>query len=284
VEVGGDTRVRPLKNPSGLFEGLNMQLGKDIAAIVTGGASGLGAGTAKALAAHGVKVALFDLNVDKGHALAKEIGGAFFSCDVTNETSVDAALAAARAAIGPERILVNCAGIAVGQRITRKNKDSGAIAPHELALFSKVIQINLIGTFQMLAKCAAGMQTLPPLNPDGERGVMINTASIAATDGQIGQVAYSASKGGVLGMTLPVARDLAQFGIRVCTIMPGLFQTPMFDTLPPEAQQALGAATPFPSRLGRPDEYAALACHICENSMLNGEAIRLDGAIRLAPR
>jgi NAD(P)-dependent dehydrogenase (short-subunit alcohol dehydrogenase family) len=261
-----------------------MQLGRDITAIVTGGASGLGAGTAKALAARGVKVALFDLNADKGRALANEIGGAFFSCDVTSEASVDAAIAASRAALGPERILVNCAGIAIGQRLTRKNKDTGAVLPHDFGTFAKVIQINLIGTFQMLAKCAALMQTLPPIGPDGERGVMINTASVAATDGQIGQVAYSASKGGVLGMTLPVARDLAQHGIRVCTIMPGLFQTPMFDTLPPDAQQALGAATPFPSRLGRPEEYAALACHICENSMLNGEAIRLDGAIRLSPR
>ena len=261
-----------------------MQIDKTIAAIVTGGASGLGAGTARALAARGAKVALFDLNADKGHALAKEIGGAFFNCDVTSEASIDAALLAARSANGPERILVNCAGIAIGQRLTRKNKDTGAIVPHDLATFAKVIQINLIGTFLMLAKSAAMMQTLAPMGADGERGVMINTASVAATDGQIGQVAYAASKGGVLGMTLPIARDLAQYGIRVCTIMPGLFQTPMFDSLPPEAQQALGAATPFPSRLGRADEYAALACHICENSMLNGEAIRLDGAIRLAPR
>ena len=261
-----------------------MQIDKTVAAVVTGGASGLGAGTAKALAARGAKVALFDLNADKGRALAKEIGGMFFNCDVTSEASIDAALSAARTANGPERILVNCAGIAIGQRLTRKNKDTGAIVPHDLATFAKVIQINLIGTFLMLAKSAAMMQTLAPVGSDGERGVMINTASVAATDGQIGQVAYAASKGGVLGLTLPIARDLAQYGIRVCTIMPGLFQTPMFDSLPPEAQQALGAATPFPSRLGRADEYAALACHICENSMLNGEAIRLDGAIRLAPR
>jgi NAD(P)-dependent dehydrogenase (short-subunit alcohol dehydrogenase family) len=261
-----------------------MRLGHDYAAIVTGGASGLGAATAQALAAHGVRVAVFDLNADKGQALAREIGGAFFSCDVTNESSVDAALAGARAAHGAERILVNCAGIATGQRITRKNKDTGQVVPHELAAFIKVIQINLIGTFHLLSKCAASMQILPPIGPDGERGVMINTASIAATDGQIGQAAYAASKGGVLGMTLPIARDLAQYGIRVCTIMPGLFHTPMFDGLPLEAQQALAASIPFPSRLGKPEEYASLACHICENGMLNGEAIRLDGAIRLAPR
>jgi NAD(P)-dependent dehydrogenase (short-subunit alcohol dehydrogenase family) len=261
-----------------------MRLGNDIAAIVTGGASGLGAATAKALAAHGVKVALFDLNAEKGNALAREIGGAFFACDITQEASVDAALTAARAAHGTERILVNCAGIATGQRITRKNKETGQIVAHDLASFIKVVQINLIGTFHMLSKCAASMQTLPPMGPDGERGVMINTASVAATDGQIGQAAYSASKGGVLGMTLPIARDLAQYGIRVCTIMPGLFQTPMFDGLPIEAQQALAASVPFPSRLGKPEEYASLACHICENRMLNGEAIRLDGAIRLGPR
>lgn len=261
-----------------------MKLGKDIAAIVTGGASGLGGATAKALAAQGVKVAIFDLNEATGQKHAAEIGAKYYKCDVTNEASVDAALAAARKDNGAERILVNCAGIAIAKRITRKNKDTGAIEPHDLASFAKVIQINLIGTFMMIAKCAASMQTQSPLTADGERGVVINTASVAATDGQIGQVAYSASKGGVLGMTLPIARDLAQSGIRVCTIMPGLFLTPMFDTLPDEAKQSLAASVPFPSRLGNPAEYAALACHICENGMLNGEAIRLDGAIRLAPR
>ena len=251
--------------------------------IVTGGASGLGEGTVRMLAKEGGKVVVADVQADKGQALAKEIGGAFVKCDVTQEADAQAVVAQA-VSMGKLIGLVNCAGIAIGQRLTRKNKDTGAIVPHDLATFAKVIQINLIGTFLMLAKSAAMMQTLAPVGSDGERGVMINTASVAATDGQIGQVAYAASKGGVLGMTLPIARDLAQYGIRVCTIMPGLFQTPMFDSLPPEAQQALGAATPFPSRLGRADEYAALACHICENSMLNGEAIRLDGAIRLAPR
>jgi NAD(P)-dependent dehydrogenase (short-subunit alcohol dehydrogenase family) len=261
-----------------------MQLGNDITAIVTGGASGLGGATAKALASHGVKVAIFDLNESVGRKHASDIGAKYYKCDVTNEASVDAAFTAARNDNGVERILVNCAGIAMAKRITRKNKDTGAIEPHDLASFTKTIQVNLIGTFMMIAKAAVGMQTLAPLNADGERGVIINTASVAATDGQIGQVAYSASKGGVLGMTLPIARDLAQTGIRVCTIMPGLFLTPMFDTLPDDAKQSLAASVPFPSRLGHPSEYASLACHICENGMLNGEAIRLDGAIRLAPR
>ena len=261
-----------------------MLLGKDITAVITGGASGLGGATAKALASKGVKVALLDLNEKVGAAHAAEIGGLYFKCDVTNEASVDAALAASRKALGPERILVNCAGIGIARRITKKNKDTGAIEPHDLATFTKVIQVNLIGTFLMMAKSAASMQTLAPLNSDGERGAMICTASVAATDGQIGQVAYSASKGGVLGMTLPVARDLAQSGIRVCTIMPGLFLTPMFDGLAPDARRSLEQSVPFPSRLGSPTEYAALATHICENIMLNGESIRLDGALRMAPR
>jgi NAD(P)-dependent dehydrogenase (short-subunit alcohol dehydrogenase family) len=261
-----------------------MQLGKDISAIVTGGASGLGGATAEALAARGAKVAIFDLNEAAGMAHAAKIGGKFYKCDVSSEASVEAALAAARADHGIERVLVNCAGIGVAKRTTRKDKDSGKVEPHDMATFSKVIQINLIGTFQMISKCAAAMQTLKPVTADGERGVIINTASVAATDGQIGQAAYSASKGGVLGMTLPIARDLSQVGIRVCTIMPGLFETPMMAGLPDEAKRSLEASVPFPARLGKPAEYASLACHICENGMLNGEAIRLDGAIRMAPR
>jgi NAD(P)-dependent dehydrogenase (short-subunit alcohol dehydrogenase family) len=261
-----------------------MQLGPNITAVVTGGASGLGGATAKALAEKGVKVAIFDLNEKLGEAHAKAIGGAFFQCDVTSEASVDAALAASRAALGAERVLVNCAGIGIAKRISRKNRDTGAIEPHDLATFTKVIQVNLIGTFLMIAKSAAQMQTLAPINDDNERGVIICTSSVAAEDGQIGQVAYSASKGGVLAMTLPVARDLAQSGVRVATIMPGLFHTPMFDGLPDEARTALAASVPFPSRLGKPAEYAALATHICENIMLNGVGIRLDGAVRLAPR
>jgi NAD(P)-dependent dehydrogenase (short-subunit alcohol dehydrogenase family) len=261
-----------------------MQLGPSISAVVTGSASGLGAATARALAAKGVKVAVFDLNEALGRQVAAEIGGTFVRCDVTSEQSVDAALAAARSAHGQERILVNCAGIAVGQRITRKAKDTGKIEPHDLATFAKVLQVNLVGTFLMISRCAAGMVTTSPLEPDGERGIMISTASVAAEDGQIGQVAYAASKGGVAAMTLPIARDLSRDGVRVCAILPGLFHTPMFDGLPEDARNALAATVPFPARLGNPHEYGALAVHICENIMLNGATIRLDGAIRLAPR
>lgn len=261
-----------------------MNLGKDVSAIVTGGASGLGAATARALAARGVRVGIFDLNEAQGTAVAKDIGGTFAKCDVTNEASVDAALALVRKAHGQERIVVNCAGIAIGKRTARKVKETGAIEAHDVASFAKVIGINLIGTFTMIAKGAAGMMSLSPLAPDGERGVIISTASVAAEDGQMGQVAYAASKGGVLAMTLPVARDLARDGIRCCTIMPGLFHTPMFDGLPEDARKSLAATVPFPSRLGNPSEYGALAVHIAENVMLNGVSIRLDGAIRLAPK
>jgi NAD(P)-dependent dehydrogenase (short-subunit alcohol dehydrogenase family) len=261
-----------------------MQLGKDIAAVVTGGASGLGAATAKALAGKGVKVAILDLNAELGEKLAKEIGGTFAKCDVTSEPSVDAALAAARKAHGQERILVNCAGIGVAKRITRRVKETNAIEPHDLATFTKVIQVNLIGTFLMISKSVAGMQATEPVGDDHERGVVICTSSVAAQDGQIGQVAYAASKGGVYSMTLPIARDLSRDGIRVMTILPGLFLTPMFDSLSDEAKKSLAASVPFPSRLGNPKEYAALAVHICENAMLNGECIRLDGALRMAPK
>jgi NAD(P)-dependent dehydrogenase (short-subunit alcohol dehydrogenase family) len=261
-----------------------MQLDKTIPAVITGGASGLGAATARALAAKGVKVAILDLNAEAGEKIAGELGGVFAACDVTQETSVNSALAAARAAHGQERILVNCAGIGIAKRISRRVKETNAIEPHDLASFSKVIQVNLIGTFLMMSKAAVGMQASDAVNADGERGVMILTSSVAAQDGQIGQVAYSASKGGVAAMTLPVARDLARDGIRVVTIMPGLFLTPMFAGLSAEAQQSLAASVPFPSRLGKPSEYAALAVQICENPMLNGECIRLDGSLRMAPR
>jgi NAD(P)-dependent dehydrogenase (short-subunit alcohol dehydrogenase family) len=197
---------------------------------------------------------------------------------------VDAALAKARAAHGVERVLVNCAGIGPARRTVSKKRDTGELLAHELGLFQKTIAVNLVGTFLMIAKSAVAMAGNSTVDADGQRGVIISTASVAAEDGQIGQVAYAASKGGVLGMTLPVARDMAQYGVRVMTIMPGLFYTPMFDTLPPAAQDALGQMTPFPSRLGRPDEYAALVRTICENDMLNGTAIRLDGAIRLPPK
>lgn len=261
-----------------------MEIGKTTPAIVTGGASGLGAATARRLAQSGVPVAVFDLNAERGEAVAAEIGGMFHMCDVTDEAQVDAAIAAAREKHGPERILINCAGIAVGKRLVRKDRETGAVSAHDVATFSRTVAINLIGTFTMIAKSAAAMTALDPLNSDNERGVIVCTSSVAAEDGQIGQAAYAASKGGVKAMTLPVARDLAKDGIRVCTILPGLFETPMFDGLPDEAKQSLAATVPFPSRLGKPEEYAALALHICQNTMLNGESIRLDGAIRLAPR
>lgn len=261
-----------------------MQLDKSISAIVTGGASGLGAATARALAGEGVRVTVFDVDVANGTKIAGEIGGHFAKCDVTDEASIDAALASARAAHGQERILVNCAGIAAGKRTARRVKETGGIEAHDIASFRRVMEVNLIGTFSMITKCAAGMMTLDALKPDGERGVIISTASVAAEDGQIGQVAYAASKGGVQSMTLPIARDLSRDGIRVATILPGLFRTPMFDGLPEETAQALAAQVPFPSRLGHPAEYGQLAVSICENTMLNGVSIRLDGAIRLAPK
>ena len=261
-----------------------MQLGKDIAAVVTGGGSGLGAATARALAAKGVRVGLIDLNEAAGAKVAAEIGGAFARGDVTSEASVESALAVLRGAHGRERILVNCAGIALGMRTARRVRETGGVEPHDIASFRKVIEVNLIGTFLMITRSAAGMMTLDPLGPDGERGVIVTTASVAAEDGQIGQVAYAASKGGVAAMTLPIARDLSRDGIRIVSILPGLFLTPMFDTIPPEGQKALAASVPFPARLGSPSEYAALATHICENVMLNGGTIRLDGALRMAPR
>ncbi len=261
-----------------------MKLDSTLAAIVTGGASGLGEASARMLAAAGAKVALLDMNDARGAALAKELGGIFCHCDVSDEASVDAALAKARAAHGTERILVNCAGIAPGRRVVSKNRETGAFVAHDMATFAKTIGVNLIGTFQMIAKSSVAMAQTAPVTADGGRGVIICTASVAAEDGQIGQAAYSASKGGVVGMTLPIARDLAQHGIRVMTIMPGLFMTPMFASVPDDFRKALETSVPFPSRLGQPQEYAALVKAIIENDMLNGTAIRLDGAVRLAPK
>jgi NAD(P)-dependent dehydrogenase (short-subunit alcohol dehydrogenase family) len=261
-----------------------MKIDQDTAAIVTGGASGLGEATARLLSASGAKVALLDMNAERGAALAAELGCVFCRTDVTDEASVDAALAEARAANGQERIAVNCAGIAIGAKTASRKRDSGEVVHHAIDDFIRVIRVNLIGTFQVMAKSAAGMLSLDPVTPDGGRGVIVNTSSVAGVEGQIGQVAYSASKAGVAGMTLPVARDLSRDGVRVCAIMPGLFHTPMFDTLPQEAQDALGASVPFPSRLGKPDEFAQLVGHIVANDMLNGETIRLDGAVRLAPK
>ncbi|MFN0265044.1 SDR family NAD(P)-dependent oxidoreductase [Tepidamorphus sp. 3E244] len=261
-----------------------MKLGSDIAAVVTGGASGLGEASARGLAEAGVKVALLDLNAERGEQLAKELGGVFARCDVTNEGSVRAALETARAAHGQERICVNCAGIVAGQKTVSRDRKTGEISAHDLAMFANVVSVNLVGSFRVSALSAAGMASLDPVTDDGGRGVVVMTSSIAAEDGQMGQAAYSASKGGVAGMTLPMARDLSREGIRVVSIMPGLFHTPMFDSLSDEVRESLAAGVPFPQRLGSPGEYAALVRHICENDMLNGTAIRLDGALRLAPR
>ena len=260
-----------------------MKLDGDVSAVVTGAASGLGAATARTLAATGVKVGLFDLDEAGGQAVAGETGGLFCRCDVTSDESIRAALDQARAKHGQERVLVNCAGVAHGAKTVRRDRENGAIVPHDLDVFANVIAVNLVGTFNMIALSTAGMLTLDPITKDGGRGVVINTSSIAAQDGQMGQVAYAASKGGVSAMTLPIARDLAREGIRVATILPGLFNTPMVAALPENIRAALGASVPFPSRMGDPSEYAALAKHICENDMLNGECIRLDGAIRMSP-
>jgi NAD(P)-dependent dehydrogenase (short-subunit alcohol dehydrogenase family) len=246
-------------------------------AIVTGGGSGLGEATARALAARGAKVAVLDLGLDRAAKVAEEIGGVAVHCDVSSADGAEAALAEAAGKLGPARILVNCAGIAIGLKTVGKE------GPHPLDQFRKVLEVNLVGSFNMIRLFADQAAKLDPLQ-GGERGVIVNTASVAAFDGQIGQAAYSASKGGVVGMTLPIARDLARSGIRVVTIAPGIFKTPMMAAMPQEVQDSLGAAVPFPPRLGDPSEYAALALHIVDNQMLNGETIRLDGAIRMAPK
>jgi NAD(P)-dependent dehydrogenase (short-subunit alcohol dehydrogenase family) len=247
------------------------------AAIVTGGGSGLGKATAEAFAAKGARVAVLDRNAEAAESVAKAIGGLALAGDVADSASAEAALARAAAAHGPARILVNCAGIGVAKRVV------GRDGPQPLGDFETVIRVNLIGTFNMIRLFAAAASRLEPLE-DGERGIVVNTASVAAYEGQIGQAAYSASKGGVVAMTLPIARELAQFGVRVNSIAPGLFLTPMLLGLPQEAQDSLGRSVPYPARLGDPAEYAALAAFIVENPYLNGETIRIDGALRLPPR
>jgi NAD(P)-dependent dehydrogenase (short-subunit alcohol dehydrogenase family) len=250
------------------------------AALVTGGGSGLGEATARELVRRGARVALVDLPRSNGAPLANELGAAarFCAADVTSEEQLQAAVGAAAEALGGIQILVCCAGIGPPARTVEKDGK-----PHDLAMFRRVVEVNLIGTFNAIRLAASRMLANEP-NPDGERGVIVNTASVAAFEGQIGQAAYSASKGGIVGMTLPIARDLSRHGIRCCTIAPGLFDTPLLRGLPEEARRSLGASIPFPSRLGHPSEYASLACQIVENPMLNGETIRLDGAIRMAPR
>lgn len=248
------------------------------AALVTGGASGLGEATARELARLGAKVAVLDVNMELARKVAEDIGGIACECDITNAQSAAAAIEKAAAAHGPARILMNIAGIGTAKRVVQKD---GSPAP--LEDFARVVNINLIGTYNMSRLFAAACARLPALE-DNERGVMMFTASVAAFDGQVGQQAYSASKGGLVGMTLPMARDLAQHGIRVCTVAPGLFATPLMQQLPEPVQQSLAASIPFPSRLGKPEEFAQLACHIVTNTHLNGEVIRLDGALRMAPR
>lgn len=261
-----------------------MEITSSTAAIVTGGASGLGEACSRLLTQKGARVAIFDLNEDKGNALADEIGATFVKVNVADEQSVTEGIATARKANGIERILINCAGIGIAEKTAKIDRNTGEPVPHNMDAFTRTISINLVGSFQMASKCAAGMMKLDPHNEDGGRGVIINTASIAAIEGQIGQAAYSASKGGIVGMTLPIARDLAQVGIRCCSILPGLFETPLLASLPEEARQSLAAGIPHPARLGNPVEFAELAAQIIANEMLNGECIRLDGALRMAPR
>ncbi len=246
-------------------------------AIVTGGASGLGAGTARALAAAGAKVAIFDMNMDGANQVASEIGGVAIECDVSDAGSAEAAVAAARDAHGAAAICVNCAGIGTAHRIV------GRDGPIDLEDYARVIRVNLIGTFNVLRLAAADMAGREP-NADGERGIIVNTASVAAYEGQIGQAAYSSSKGGIVGLTLPAAREFARSGIRVLAIAPGLFATPMLRGLPQDVQDNLAATLPFPSRFGTPEEYAKLVLHMVDNPILNGEVVRLDSGIRLAPR
>jgi len=260
-----------------------MELNESVVAVITGGASGLGAATARQLAAKGVKVALFDMNAEKGESLASELGGIFCKVDVTSEEQVDAAFAKSREALGQERILINCAGTGNAVKTASRDKATGEPKHFPLDAFERIIQINLIGTFRCIAKSAKGMLNLEPL-ADGERGAIVNTASVAAQDGQMGQASYSASKAGVVGMTLPIARDLANEGIRVNTILPGIFDTPLLQGAPENVRAALGASVPFPRRLGSPDEFAALAELMVTNGYFNGESVRLDGAIRMAPR
>jgi NAD(P)-dependent dehydrogenase (short-subunit alcohol dehydrogenase family) len=248
---------------------------KNCSAIITGGASGMGSATAKMLCNAGAKVALFDINLEAAESIAKEIGAKAIACDVTNEKSVEEAIKQVNLSQGPARICINCAGIVKGKRMVGQQ---GAMPLDE---FRQVIEINLIGTFNVMRLAAASMMTLNPMGESDERGIIINTASVAAFEGQIGQTAYSASKGGIVSLTLPAARELAQFGIRVMTIAPGLVDTPMFQKIPLEARTALANGVPFPKRLANPSEYAKLAVHIIENEMLNGEVIRLDGALRM---
>jgi NAD(P)-dependent dehydrogenase (short-subunit alcohol dehydrogenase family) len=260
-----------------------MKLDNSIAAVVTGGASGLGEATARRLASHGVRVALFDLNDERGEAIARELGGVFCKVNITSSEEVDAAFAKARTANGQERILVNCAGVGGGAKTVSRDKQTGEIKEYPLENFERIIQVNLIGTFRCITKSAAGMLALGVLE-DGERGAIVNTASVAAEEGQIGQVAYTASKAGIVGMTLTIARDLSTEAIRINTILPGIFDTPLLGRAAEHVKAGLSASVPFPKRLGMPEEFAQLAETMITCGYFNGEDVRLDGAIRMAPR
>lgn len=256
-----------------------MRISPELAAVVSGGASGLGAAVARMLRANGARVAILDIDEGNGRSVAAETGAGFFRTDVSEPASVSRSIEEASQSLGPVRICVCCAGIAPGERTVDREGN-----PHRPEIFERTLSINLTGTFNVATRAAAVMNGLEPLADDGERGVIVNTASVAAFEGQIGQIAYAASKGGVAAMTLPMARDLAKSGIRVMAIAPGLFRTPMVEGLPEDVQRSLGQQVPFPPRLGSPEEFAALVRHIVENPMLNGSVIRLDGAIRMGPR
>jgi NAD(P)-dependent dehydrogenase (short-subunit alcohol dehydrogenase family) len=252
-----------------------------VSAVVTGGASGLGEASVRALAAQGVKVAIFDLNREQGEAVAADVGGTFCAVDITSDASVDAGFAQARAAHGQERILIGCAGRGNTFKTAQRDRETGAISHFPIDQFEKIVLLNVVGTFRMIAKSAAGMMTLDPLNADGERGAIVSTSSVAAVDGQAGQAAYASSKAGIVGLTLPIARDLRREGIRINTILPGIMDTPLFATAKPEVRKQLGDSVPFPRRLGHADEFASLVVEMCRNGYFNGEHVRLDGAIRM---
>jgi len=261
-----------------------MKLSSDITAVVTGGASGLGEATARAFAAKGVKVGIFDMNEDRGKTVAKEIGGIFAHVNVSDEASVDAGFETVRAANGTERLLINCAGIGLGMKTVSRKRDTGAILAHDVAAYKRVLDINLFGSFLCASKSAAAMMALEPLAPDGERGLIVNTASVAAQDGQIGQLAYAASKGGILSMALPMARDLAREGIRVNTILPGFYETPIYEQMKPEVKESLRAHVQFPNRFGQPSEFGEVAVFMAEHAYINAEYIRTDAGARMPPR
>ena len=261
-----------------------MKLSNQISAVVTGGASGLGEATARAFAAKGVKVSIFDMNEARGQQVASDIGGIFAKVNVADEASVDAGFEVVRAKHGTERLLINCAGIGLGMKTAGRKRDTGEILAHDVAAYKRVLDINLFGSFLCASKSAAAMMALEPLDPDGERGLIVNTASVAAQDGQIGQLAYSASKGGILSMALPMARDLAREGIRVNTILPGFYETQIYKQMKPEVKESLRAHVQFPNRFGQPSEYGEVAVFMAEHVYINAEYIRTDAGARMPPR